>query len=196
MKPARSRSVGCRDLRLASPRSSAFQRRHCARARVNTWTRSLAGNPSTSSQRRSRSSALPGVHRTADTTRDAYHHGRAARNAIASQPSTSTAACAAVSSLEACPTPALRPTYIAGLAACAGRCPTTLNIKRHSSLRPRPDLRSSRATRSRHSGPGKAVTGPVSSSPEESHSVTIRRPTQRHAARDLAGPTPRPTWRA
>jgi hypothetical protein len=82
---------------------------------ARTWAPLSAGKQAALSLRRPSSSALPSGYRTADVVRLAHHRGRVAQIAMASQPSTPPAACAAVSSLEACPTPALRAVLVEAL---------------------------------------------------------------------------------
>ena len=102
-----------RDDQFKRSTTSAVRRRACRLVRVHAGPRTLAGNPSGLSRRRAQPSALPGVPRTADVVVETDPDGRTAAIAIATLPSTPTAACAAVSSLEACPTPALRSVMVA-----------------------------------------------------------------------------------
>ena len=104
-----------RDDQFTRSTTSAIRRRPRRLVRVHTRPRSLAGNPTDLSRRRTSTSALPGVPRTAHIVVEPHHHGRTAPIPIATQPPTTTVACAAVSSLEACPTPALRPVQLAAL---------------------------------------------------------------------------------
>jgi hypothetical protein len=104
-----------RDDQFARSKTSANQRRAGRLAPARTRPRPLAANASDLSRPRTSSSALPGRPRTADIVVAPDHRGRAAQITIATQTSTTTVACAAVSSLEACPTPALRPVQLAAL---------------------------------------------------------------------------------
>jgi len=104
---------------------SAVQRPMRGLACPSAMPRSRVRHPSAFSMPRTSTSAFERVALTADILDDRDRRHRRAPIAIASLPSTTTAVRAAVSSLEACPTPASgRRTSTP--AARSGRCPTTL----------------------------------------------------------------------
>jgi hypothetical protein len=98
----------------------------CPSAMPGSWVRS----PSDFSMPRTAASAFERVALTADILDESLRQHRSAPIAIASLPSTTTAAYTAVSSLEACPTPALRLVHIDASPRAGVRQPLTIGFRR------------------------------------------------------------------
>lgn len=129
-----------RDELLARSAPSAVQRRMRGLARPIAMPRSCVRHPSDFSMQRSSTSAFERVALTADVPGKSLRQHRNTPIAIAPLPSTTTAAHAAVSSPEACPTPApgrRTPTPVAR----SGSCPTTLNTRGSRVRMPGGDVR-------------------------------------------------------
>lgn len=121
-----------RDDRSTRPAQRAASWQPGRRAPAGTRPPSPAGKCSMLALRRSRLSALPGLRRTADITRPTHHQGRAAPNrhsGVAFDLHCGVGRGFLPRGLsDTCPQAGVHRRH----AACSGRCPTTLNISRHS----------------------------------------------------------------